>query len=74
MEVERPYPVGELLQALGQAGKRLEASARLGDEGEGGSGTGKISAGVLCAGCVAGLVCEGARGRSCGRVSVKGSR
>jgi hypothetical protein len=69
MEVEESYPVGKLLQALGQAGKGLEAGASLGDEGEGGGRASEVSARILCASSVAGLVCEGTRGRSWSVVS-----
>jgi hypothetical protein len=64
--VKESYPESKLLEALGQAREGLEASAGLGHQGERGGRTGQISTRILGAGGVTGLVCEGARGGSCG--------
>lgn len=54
------YPESEVGKALGQAGQRLEARAGLCDKGQCRRRAGKVSAGVLDALGLAGLVLEGA--------------
>ena len=54
------YPESEVGKTLGQAGQRLEARAGLCDQGKCRGRAGKVSAGVLDALGLAGLVLEGA--------------
>lgn len=54
------YPECIVLQGLGQAGQRLVSGSSLGHQGEGGGGTGIVSARELDAVGLAGLVLEGA--------------